>query len=564
MRPQVPRRVLLALAVVFTAGLIFATLELPYLLDGFLQRHVATPDLDSHVDEVSRIKTELFMAHYHVRAIGYGAFFLLLALIVAGFVTRRTGLAVLGAFGVMLTVFAQFAAVMFFLAGLGVLNVLWLPVLDVSYELQGWGSIIDVPNDALRWLLGLAGIHSAWPTIVLFLGAGILIFLLGTYAWLSARAGGRGVANTLAYRYSRHPQYLGWILWTYGAYLLIGLARYPKRSWGIGASLPWLVSTLVIVAVALVEELRMRERHGEAYEAYRRGAPFLFPLPGWLTRALGWPFRALFGKDRPERVREVVAVVGLYGLLLVGLSAVLHGGGFGTTLARLSSPERRAERIEAMVAEAIVAPDLHARRFHMLQEVGRQGEAAVAPLVELAEGPDPALRELAVEVLGGMGSERAVPALVAAASDPVAGVRRRAIEGLASSGSPPARDALRALLDDPEDRIRLDAFLALTRLGDEEALARAPAFLDSTSAWTRARTLAALGTGGSEASLPLVLEGLRDGDALVRRDAVIALLRIGSPSARPALRRALSDPDFEVRVYAAETLDRLPSDRPAP
>jgi len=562
MKTRVPRWVLLALAVVFTAGLTFATLELPYLVDGFLQGHVVTPDLDSHVDEISRLKTELFMAHYHVRAIGYGAFFLLLALIVAGFVTRRSGFAVLGAFGVMLAVFAQFAGVMFFLAGLGILNALWLPVLDLSYELQSWGRIIDVPNDVLRWLLGLVGIHSPWPTIVLFVGAGILIFLLGTYAWLSARAGGRGVAQGGVYRFSRHPQYLGWILWTYGAYLLIGLARYPKRSWGIGASLPWLISTLVIVAVALVEELRMRERHGEAYESYRRSAPFVLPLPRWLTRALGWPFRALFGRDRPERVREVVTVVGLYGLVLIGVSAFVHGGGIGPTLARLAPPEERAERLDAMVAEAVAAPDLHARRFHMLQEVGRQGEVAVAPLVELAGGPDPTLRALSVEVLGSMGSERAVPALVAAASDSVAAVRHHAIRGLAAAGSPAARGALRALLDDPEDRVRVDAFLALTGLGDDYALGRAPAFLDTTSAWTRARTVAALGAAGSEEVLPLVLEGLSDADAVVRRDAVIALLRIGSPAARTALRRALSDPDFEVRVYAAETLRRLPDGGP--
>lgn len=558
-RRRVPRWVLLLVAAVFTVGLTFATLELPYLLDGFLQNAITTPGGDSHADEVARLKTELFMAHYHVRAIGYGAFFLLLALIVAGFATRRTGFATLGAAGVMLAVFAQFAAVMFFLAGLGVLNAIWLPVLDISWELQHWGRVINVPNDVLRWLLGLLGVHSPWPTIGFFIGAGILVFLLGTYAWLSARASGRGVADGWVYRLSRHPQYLGWILWTYGAYLLIGVARYPRRSWGIGASLPWLISTLVIIAVALVEELNMRKRYGDAYEAYRRGAPFLVPLPKWLKRGLAFPFRAVFGKTRPDRVWEVVTVVGLYGVLLISLSAYIHGGGIGATLMRLSPPHRQAQRIDAMVAEAVVATDVHARRFQMLQEVGRYGEVAVAPLVALAEGPNATVRAFAVQVLGGVGSERVIPTLVAAMSDSDSNVRYHAVHALGEIRSLAARDPLTARLEDPEDHVRFAAFLALAALGAEEALATAPGFVGTTAPWTRASAVAALGTLGSEAGLPLVLESIADKDASVRRDAVVALLRIGSPVARPALRRALSDADYEVRVYAAEALARLPA-----
>jgi hypothetical protein len=193
---------LLFLAIVFTVGLTFATVELPYRIDEILQNTIPTPDADSHVDEISRMKTELFMAHYHVRATGYVGFFLLIGLIVAGFSTWRTGLAALGAFGVMLPVFAQFAGVMFFLAGLGVLNALWLPVLDVSYRLQDSGLVIRAPNDLLRWILGFFGVHSAWPTIIFFTGTGIPIFLFGVYAWLTARARGKGVADFWVYQIS--------------------------------------------------------------------------------------------------------------------------------------------------------------------------------------------------------------------------------------------------------------------------------------------------------------------------------------------------------------------------
>jgi len=406
---------LLLLAVVFTAGLTFATVELPEVVDRLLQNQIATPGGDSHADTVARLKTELFMAHYHVRAIGYAAFFLLLGLIVLGFATRRTGLAALGAVGVMLPVFAQFAGVMFFLAGLGVLNAVWLPVLDVSYELQQWGRVIDAPGDLLRWLLGLVGIHSNWPVILFFIGTGILVFLLGVYAWLAARARGEGVADSLVYRLSRHPQYLGWILWTYGAYLLLQRMQYPRRSWGIGASLPWLISTMIIVAVALMEELHMRRRHGDAYDAYRRSAPFLIPVPHMVERIVGAPFRILFGKPQPEHGREVLAVVTLYTVLLMAISAFAYGGGLSGTVARLSSSEVRAERIAQLVTELRAAPDYH-RRYALLRELEAFGQSAVTPLLGLLEGDDPGLRVMAAEALETLPSERAVPALTAALS----------------------------------------------------------------------------------------------------------------------------------------------------
>ena len=548
---------LFLLAVIFTAGLTFATVELPALLDRFLHDTIATPSGDSHADEVSRLKTQLFMAHYHVRAAGYGAFFLLVSLIVVGFGTKRTGLAALGGLGVMLPVFAQFAGVMFFLAGLGILNAVWLPILDISYELQNWGLVIDLPNDILRWILGVAGVSSPWPTILFFIGSGILVFLLGTYAWLTTRAREGGIATSRVYRISRHPQYLGWILWTYGTYLLIGLAHYPRRSWGIGASLPWLISTLVIVAVALVEEVKMRKRHGATYEAYRRCAPFLLPLPSWLVRPLAVPFPLLFGKDHPERVREVVAVVGLYGVLLVGISALLWGGGLERAALRLASPETRAERLEARVAEAAAATDLHAHRYYLLNEIASLGEAAVEPLTALLHNDDARLRALTAQVLGKHPGNGVAPALETALADPNEDVRHQAALALAAVGAPAARPVLLARLEGPEGEVRLDVFEALALLGDEEIVEHASALLSAEGWWNRTAALSALGILASERGVPLATTALEDPEARVRRDAVIALFRIGSPAARPALERATHDPDFEVRVYAAEALKRL-------
>ncbi|MGD8277690.1 MAG: HEAT repeat domain-containing protein, partial [Gemmatimonadota bacterium] len=548
---------LLLLALVFTAGLTFATVELPRLLDGFLQNTVSTPGGDSHADTAARLRTELFMAHYHVRTVGYVAFFLLLALIAAGFATGRTGLAALGAVGVMLPVFAQFASVMFFLAGLGLLNAIWLPVLDVSWRLQDLGQVIDAPADAIGWLLGRAGIQPFWPTSLLFIAGGLLVFLLGTYAWLSARARGRAVADSLVYRWSRHPQYLGWILWTYGAYLLLRRMQYPRRSWGIGASLPWLISTLVIIGVALIEELNMRRRYGTEYETYRRRAPFLLPLPRIVTRLLSLPSRLLFRTERPERKREVVAVLAVWGVLMVATSAVLQAGGVRGALLRFAPPERRAAAAREVIDHAMEAEGR--RRYLLLTRAVPHGEAAVGPLVELLQGGDVATRVYAAEVLEQLRSEASVPALCAALSDPEENVRYRSSLALGAIAAPSSIACQLPLLDDPANHIRLVVLGNLAALSDERILDRVPEFLSAAEPWTRSGGLSALAALGSERGVPLVAAHLEDEAVPVRRDAVIALLRIGSPAARPALERAVADPDREVRIYATEALKRLPA-----
>jgi protein-S-isoprenylcysteine O-methyltransferase Ste14 len=548
---------MLLLAVIFTAGLTFATVALPDVVDGLLQRTITTPGGDSHADAIAQLKTELFMAHYHVRAIGYGAFFLLVGLIVVGFATKRTEFAAVGAAGVMLPVFAQFAGVMFFLAGLGVLNAVWLPILDISYELQHWGRVIDAPDDALRWLLGLAGVHSIWPTTIFFIGVGILIFLFGVYAWLSARAHGRPVADAWVYRLSRHPQYLGWILWTYGLYLLLQRMHYPRRSWGIGASLPWLISTMVIVAVALVEELHMRRRHGEAYETYRHSAPFLFPVPRVVTRILSAPFRFLFGKERPDRRREVVAVVGLYAALLIGISAFAYGDGLHNTVARLSPADVREARMQELVTEMGQTPE-YRRRYRLMQQLLGFGDPAVEPILGLLEGDDTGLKVLAAEALAQLPAERAVPALCTALSHPDENVRFRSAIALGVVGSARAVPTLLPLLDDSVPHVRLVALNQLAALGSRAVLDRVHEYLDSDEVWTRIGGISALGTLGDEQGIPAIAQQLNDEAEGVRREAVVALLRIGSPSARPTLERAADDDDWEVRVYAAEALKRLP------
>jgi len=546
---------LILLASVFTIGLTFATVELPYLIDQALQDAVTTPGLDSHANEISLLKTELFIAHFNLRLIGYVCFAAMVLLVTAGFATRRTGLAAVGAFGFMLPVFAQFAGVMFFLAGLGMLNVLWLPVLDISFELQRLGLVIRAPYDLLMWLFRQIGVGGYWPIVYFFLGSGLLLFFLGTFAWLSARARKQDVADFWVYRISRHPQYLGWILWSYGVYLLLLRGMYPRRSWGIDASLPWLLSTLVIIGVAMLEELSMRRRYGEAYETYRRSAPFLFPVPRFVERLFALPTRLFFKKDEPSRKREVAVVLALYAVLLIGASAFFYGGGASRT-AGILSPSRRAAQMEELATRLVEMPNGRAQ-FFVARELAAFGDPAVDYFVPLLRHEDPGLRELAAEMLIRVPAERAVPALTAALEDSVADVRGDAVNALASTGSAECVEPLLRMLDDPEPWIQRAAVRALAQLGAEEILERAEEGARHPEMWVRASTIESLGILGSEKGLPLVVEGLSDEAPHVRRSAVVALLKIGSPAAREALMRATRDEDWEVRLYAEEALKQL-------
>jgi len=543
------------LAAVFTVGLTFATIELPSRLDGVVGRMVVTPDLDTHADAVTEFKTELFLTHYHLRTIGYVCFALLVGLIVVGFATRKTGLAALGALGFMLPVFAQFAAVMFFLEGLGVLNVVWLPVLDLSFNIAALGQIIRVPYDLLRWLLGLLGIDGYWPIVWGCLGGGGLIFFLGTYAWLAARARGQAVADFWIYRVSRHPQYLGWILWSYGVYLLLLRGQYPRRSWGIDASLAWLISTLVLVGVAMLEEVGMRRRWGEAYERYRRTTPLLFPVPSAVTSVLRWPTRLLFRKDLPERRREVGILVPLYGVVLIGASALFYGDLKHQIIAAVR-PAGRAEAAAAALAAEIVDTPGWRPRYARAERMVRLGDAGIDGLLNLLRDPDPQVRQVAMWFLRANPAPRAVPHLEAALSDPVSEIRGAAIQALLAADS--ARvPVLLPLLGDSVAGVRTSALRALAMLGAAEILPHSVALLRDSSTWVRVSTIESLGALGSAEAIQLLLPQLADTSARVRRATVTALTNIGSPAAREALQAAVDDDDWEVRLYAAEGLKRL-------
>jgi hypothetical protein len=87
-----------------------------------------------------------------------------------------------------------------------------------------------------------------------------------------------------------------------------------------GASLPWLVSSLVIICVALAEEAKMKREMGEEYEVYRSSAPFMLPVPRFVSGVIAAPLRVVLKRDRPETGKDLAVTFLIYAVILMVLS----------------------------------------------------------------------------------------------------------------------------------------------------------------------------------------------------------------------------------------------------
>ena len=338
--------VLTLLALTFTVALTFATIELPRVLNRVVSVVLKVPRFHPAIEPDL---IEAFMRSNHVRAIGYASLAVVALCIVVGFLIEKRGASTLGAIVLFLPTFGHFVGYMFFLAGLGVLRVLWLPVWEPSFDLLRLGDIVYLPyaivvypleilvsvvgfdpRSPVAWPLRQAGlIHYHWQMArldirmllaYLAIAGGLAIFCLSTLAWFTAKLRKRDTVDFWLYKHSRHPQYLGWILWSYGVMIRASLAPVPLAGANPGASLPWLLSTLAIVCVALTEEIRMTRAHGEAYTAYRDRAPFMFPLPKPVSSAIAFPMRVVLKRERPENGKQVLLVFVVYAAILILLS----------------------------------------------------------------------------------------------------------------------------------------------------------------------------------------------------------------------------------------------------
>jgi protein-S-isoprenylcysteine O-methyltransferase Ste14 len=138
-------------------------------------------------------------------------------------------------------------------------------------------------NRAIRFLLLLA--FCALPIVNslhrydLMPSVGLILAGMLWRVWASGHLDkGARVCDTGPYALSRHPLYLGTLL------IALGYAKL-WMSWPATAAF---VGALGIIEIwrAMLEEVRLADRFGDFYEAYRRRVPAFFPTPWSLARAV--------------------------------------------------------------------------------------------------------------------------------------------------------------------------------------------------------------------------------------------------------------------------------------
>ena len=158
----------------------------------------------------------------------------------------------------------------------------------------------------------------------IFIIVGLLVLFLGVAAWLNTKYQGRRLVDSGIYRLTRHPQYLGYILWSYGMLILSTYNQAPGLT-PTAITLNWLVSSLILVGVALAEEINLRSDDGLNYVEYAERTSFMFPLPRSVRRVVSTPFRIIWGSNYPENLRTVLKTLVLI-FLVVSIPDLLLGG----------------------------------------------------------------------------------------------------------------------------------------------------------------------------------------------------------------------------------------------
>jgi len=547
---------LLLLAIVFSTGLIFAFIELPSLLETSLQDNLGFPQFDHGLGDANALKTEMFIQGLHLRWIGYGSLLLIIGFIVLGYLTRKSGWAMAGAIGLFIPVFGQFAFSMFFLAGLGFLRVGWLPFLEISFDILDLGKVIYVPYWILMWFLGLFKWDAHNGISWFFMAAGAFLFTWGVLLWFKSRYSGNKVATSRIYKISRHPQYLGWILWSYGFILFSPFEKTMKMSWSVPSSLPWLLMTMTIVGICMLEEIKMMKITGGSYQQYRKSSPFLFPLPSWLNRILSWPGRLVTKGEYPDRRREVVWIVLIYTVILMALSLIwMDLGGSGR---KSVATEESTQELSVILEKLEEAGDKRRAIFSLMDQIPGHGEAGTDALIDLSESPNPVIREFAIQHLGQMGVQEAEDLMIEALSDSIRRVRSSAIFAVGQIKSERAADSLSAMLITPRQENNVfHIYGALGAIGDKDAIPVLAEGLKGGAHYNQIAALNAIVEIDPDAGLSYAISEFEDEHVEVRRNAVIACIQLGNPKAIEPLKGLFGDEDFEVRLYAKQGVKQL-------
>ncbi|UCE14006.1 MAG: hypothetical protein JSV04_02220 [Candidatus Heimdallarchaeota archaeon] len=318
------------LSIIFTFGGFFLMFTTMVVLNDFFEGFLQDPWY-VHYSQYQQYKQNYDDIVAFLVPIGYLCFIMTLLLILLGLILKRYHISLFGAYILYLPLFGAFSfAMSAVFAGIGVIQIIWLPFFHFAPDFLNAGAIILFPLYLQRSgvfeeiplapsLIGaLLGVTLLLMVLSIFLG--LFIFVFGVITWLYGKFQGKAVIDFWIYRFSRHPQYLGLILFNYG--LLLFPLFFPFLTVPF-PTLPWVLLTLIIIGMAITEENTLLRECTEEYTHWRTRTPFLIPLPKGIISVILWPTRLLLRKEWPERNKEILVILLFYGLLLISLSLPL-------------------------------------------------------------------------------------------------------------------------------------------------------------------------------------------------------------------------------------------------
>ena len=320
----------MALSILFTITLVNAILEFPHVLNTLLIE--TYPDYgDMWLDPSLQVIEEL-------KPLGFLCFALVIIGIIIGFLTKRVKIAFLSSVTIYLPIFGYFAVSMFAFAGIGILRVIWLPLFGssiVPWEILTLGDIVLLPFSISIYVIQLFLTEFLEVSVtrellfdfkvgigLLCLRLGFVIFLFSSFNWLYAKFSRVEIIDFWLYKYSRHPQYVGLLLASYGMLIHINFLPYARGGYIPAPSLLWLIMALLIVSISLKEELTLFQEQPEEYHAFRQKAPFLFPLPMRISDLFLFPAQKFLKKDWPESNKDIFILMSFYGVILIVSSLI--------------------------------------------------------------------------------------------------------------------------------------------------------------------------------------------------------------------------------------------------
>ena len=540
---------LFVLALVFSLGLLFASVELPQAFD----KLITTPDFDHTASEINMGKSELFIRHYHLRFWGYLSLSIVVMLILTSLFTKRNKAAIIGAFAMFLPVFGHFALAMFFLAGLGFLRFIWLPFTELVPFSMRLGEIVTVPYDLLLNLGKL--FNQNWHTgiAVGFIALGILLFVLGVFAWFSTKFNKKNVVDIWIYRISRHPQYLGWILWSYGMFVFP--VENQKRAWEYPDSLPWMIATIIIVAVSLLEEIKVHHQYGEEYTAFRNKTAFMFPLPLRVKKLIKHPVKLFFKKYDLSRKREV-AVFALYYIVFFMVLSYLLLVFRDPSIPFKPLNEYRTRKVVRLVSQLKQGETRREKDLAALHLEKFKG-LSLDPLIELLAEPNYHARNYAIRTLGNIGDVKAGGDILAALKDTSIDVRHESLLALGKLNYEPAAEEIEQYLNCEDSGIRIRAALTLSKFHSKKALVFLLSEIGDAEKYTKISLIEGLGYFNTEESVDALIGALRDKEPLVVAAAIVSLVKLKAKKAIQYLLPLQNSADWEIRIYAEEAVKTL-------